>query len=189
MSNQSSLISFNTDASRFSGYAMAAGSRLGAVDFIFENTGNIDAYIRVKAFVSPTTSPSGYSDVSPVITGIAPSGLIGTSIGPEIIVAAKGCVTRSFNLLSKRIGFFGSGIADTVNGVVVRSTTVNISSVMRNPSDLRGAQIDISASGRAGFGFDQGYNTASLTKKWGSIDATTGIVNPAGANYNEPTSS
>ena len=194
MSNQASLIGFGTDASRFSGYAMATNERLGAIDFTFENTSKIAAYIRVKQFVSAATSPSGYSDISPITAGVAPSGYeLATNIGPEIIVAAGGAVTRSYNLLSKRIGFFGSGIAATVtingNSVVMRSTTVNITASLRNKSDIRGAQIDIIATGRAGFGYDQGSLTASLTKKWGSIDSSTGAITPTGANYNEPTSS
>ena len=71
----------------------------------------------------------------------------------------------------------------------VRSTTVNISAVLRNPSDLRGAQIDISQVGRQGWGYDQAFNTPNLTKKWGSVDSTTGLVNPTDKNYNEAASS
>ncbi|MBV5344656.1 MAG: hypothetical protein JZU63_03515 [Rhodoferax sp.] len=164
-----------------SGYAQTANERLGAVDFVLENTGKVAAYIRVKQFVSATTTPSGYSDVTPLG--------IGAYVGPEITVAAGGCVTRSFNLLSKRIGFFGSGVSATVNGIVTKTTTVNISAVLRNKSDLRGAQIDISQVGRQGWGFDQAFNTPILTKKWGSVDATTGALDPNGGNFNEPTSS
>jgi len=151
------------------------------VDFIFENTGLVAAYIRVKQYVAPTTTPSGYADVTPLG--------IGAYVGPEITVAARGAVTRSYNLLSKRIGFFGSGVAATVNGIVVRSTTVNITAVLRNKSDIRGAQIDISQVSRQGWGFDPAFNTPNLTKKWGSLDATTGQLNPDGLNYNEPAAS
>lgn len=177
---------------------MTANERLGAIDFTFENTGNIAAYIKVMAYVGPTTTPSGYSDVMPLdansmpnVAGASPAGTISgfTTVGPPVVVAARGAITRSYNLLSKRIGFFGSGIAATVtiNGVAtkVSSTTVNVSASIRNKSDIRGAQIDISQVGRQGWGFDQGFNTPNLTKKWGSISSTTGIVDPTGANYNE----
>ena len=179
--NQASLVPFGTDATRLSGYAQTANERLGAIDFVFENTGKVAAYIRVKQFVSAATTPSGYSDVTPLG--------IGAYVGPEITVAAGGVVTRSYNLLSKRIGFFGSGVSATVNGVVVKSTTVNISAVLRNKGDIRGAQIDISQVGRQGWGFDPAFNTPNLTKHWGSVDTTTGAINPAGNNYNEPASS
>lgn len=179
--NQASLIPFGTDASRLAGYAQSANERLGAIDFVFENTGRVNAYIRVKQFVARTTTPSGYSDVTPLG--------IGTYVGPEITVAAGGVVTRSYNLLSKVIGFFGSGVAATINGVVVRSTTVNISAVLRNKADLRGAQIDIAQVGRQGWGYDMAFNTPNLTKKWGILDGTTGDLDAAHANYNEPAAS
>lgn len=184
--NQASLVPFGTDASRLAGYAQTANERLGAVDFIFENTGKVAAYIRVKAYVAPTTTPSGYADVNPIYAGVMPSGGEAATLGPEIYVNAGGVVTRSYNLLSKRIGFFGSGVRATVNGQVISSTTVNISAVLRNKSDIRGAQIDISQVGRQGWGFDPAFNTPNLTKKWGQLDATTGQLNPNDPNYNEP---
>ena len=153
---------------------MTANERLGAIDFVFENTGQIPAYIKVMAYVAPTTTPSGYAAETPLnsyyqsdltttptsaITALAqPFALVG---GP-FVVAPRGVVTRSYNLLSRRIGFFGSGIAATVTqqiapyqAMLVSSTTVNITAVIRNPSDLRGAQIDISTVGRQGWGYDQ----------------------------------
>jgi hypothetical protein len=179
--NQASLVPFGTDATRLAGYAQTANERLGAIDFVFENTGDIPVYIRVKQFVSAATLPSGYADVTPLG--------IGAYVGPEISVAARGVVTRSYNLLSKRIGFFGSGVAATINGKLVRSTTVNISAVLRNKSDIRGAQIDISQVGRQGWGYDMAFNTPNLTKKWGALDATTGDLDPNAPNYNEPPAS
>ena len=191
--NQNSSIAFGTDATRLSGYAQTANERLGALDLVFENTGRVPAYIRVKRFVSAATLPSGYTDVQPTVTGVMPGGVIGTSVGPEIYVRAGGVVTRSYNLLSQRIGFFGSGVAGTVTvggvSTYVTSTTVNISAVLRNKADLRGAQIDIAQVGRQAWGYDQAMNTPILTKKWGSIDSSTGVVNPTGNNYNEPASS
>jgi hypothetical protein len=196
--NQASLVPFGTDASRLAGYAQTANERLGAIDFTFENTGSIAAYIKVMSYIGPTTTPSGYADVLPLdsesynaVTTSPPAGTISgfTSVGPPLVVNARGCLTRSYNLLSKRVGFFGSGISATltINGVstVVRSTTVNITASIRNKGDIRGAQIDISQVGRQGWGYDQAFNTPNLTKKWGSIDPVTGIVSPTGNNYNE----
>src|SRR4051812_43325822 len=102
---------------------MTANERLGAIDFMFENVGEIAAYIKVMAYVGPTTTPSGYADVWPLdniatnnVTASPPSGAITgfTTVGPPFVIAPRGVLTRSFNLLAKRIGFFGSGIAATV---------------------------------------------------------------------------
>jgi hypothetical protein len=200
--NQASLVPFGTDASRLAGYAQTANERLGAIDFIFENTGSIPAYILVQQYVGPTTSPSGYSAQQPnqaqsinytyVSTGTATY----TPLGAAFIVAAKGCITRSYNLLSQRVGFFGSGIATALTGIIngvfynnvtFKSTTVNITAVIRNPSDIRGAQIDISQVGRQGWGYDQAFNTPNLTKQWG-FNSTTGIISSNSANYDEAAS-
>ncbi len=200
--NQASLVPFGVDASRLAGYAMTANERLGAIDFMFENVGSIAAYIKVMAYVSPSTTPSGYSDVVPLnneaysnVTASPPSGAITgfTSVGPPFVLNPKGVLTRSYNLLAKRIGFFGSGIAATVTQQIapyqslkVSSTTVNITAVLRNPSDLRGAQIDIGPVTRQGWGYDPAMDTPTLTKKWGSVDPVTGLINLSSANYNEP---
>lgn len=203
--NQASVVPFGTDATRLAGYAQTANERLGAIDFQFENVGVIPAYIKVMAYVGPTTTPSGYADQLPLdnlamnnVTASPPSSAITgfTTVGAPFVVQPKGTITRSYNLLSKRIGFFGSGIATNVAQQIapyqtqrVTSTVVNITAVIRNPADLRGAQIDISQVGRQGWGFDQAFNTPNLTKKWGSVNTTTGIINPDGSNYNEPASS
>jgi hypothetical protein len=200
--NQASSVPFGTDASRLAGYAMTANERMGAIDFQFENVGQIAAYIKVMAYVGPTTTPSGYADVIPLdneamnnVTANPPvSTLTGfTTVGPPLVVQPRGCLTRSYNLLTKRIGFFGSGIAANVVQQIapyqtlrVSSTIVNITAVLRNPADLRGAQIDINAMGRQGWGFDPGLNTPELTKQWGAVNSTTGLINLSSANYNEP---
>jgi len=205
MSNQASAVPFGTDATRLAGYAMTANERLGAIDFSFSNEGSIPAYIKVMAYIGPTTTPSGYADVLPLdseamnnVTANPPSSAITgfTTVGPPFVVQPRGTITRSYNLLTSRIGFFGSGIAGNVvqqqapyNTVRVSSTIVNITAILRNPGNLRGAQIDISQVGRQGWGFDQAFNTPNLTKKWGSVNTTTGIINPAGNNYNEPAAS
>jgi hypothetical protein len=161
--NQLSSIGFGTDANVFAGYAQSANDRLGNIDFVFENTGANQAYIKLGQY-DGTTSPSGYA-----------------TVGIPFTVAAGGVVTKSFVLLSKRVAFFGSG-----------STTVNISAVIRNKADLRGAQIDIVSVGRKSWGLDPGFNAPNLTKKWGSvpsvstssnINAGPGNISPTGPNY------
>lgn len=156
----------------------------------------------MAAYIGPTTSPSGYSNVLPLqseayanVTASPPSGAITgfTTVGAPFVLNPRGVLTRSYNLLAQRIGFFGSGIAATVvqqqapyQSLKVTSTTVNITAVIRNPSDLRGAQIDITQVGREGWGFSAAFGTSNLTKKWGSVNATTGLINLSSANYNEP---
>lgn len=158
--NQLSAIGFSTDANVLAGFAQSAGDRLGNIDLIFENRGNVAAFIKVSQF-DGVTSPSGYAQ-----------------IGAGSTVAAGGSLTRSFNLLSKRIGFFGSGVGG--------STSVNISAVIRNKGDLRGAQIDIVATGRKGWGYDSGFNRPDLTKKWGSVVGVTtsgGVIDAGQGNF------
>lgn len=157
--NQLSSIGFGTDANVFAGYAQSAGDKLGNIDFVFENTGPNAAYLRLMQY-DGTTSPSGFAQV-----------------GAWLTVVPGGTLTRSYVLLSKRIGFFGSG-----------NTTVNISTVIRNKSDLRNAQIDIVAVGRQGWGYDEGFNKLELKKKWGTVagPATTSSNSTAGTGNITP---
>lgn len=148
--NQLSSIGFGTDATVFAGYAQAAGDRLGNIDFVFENTGPNAAYIKLMQY-DGVTSPSGFA-----------------LVGSALTVAPGGTATRSYVLLNKRVAFFGSG-----------STTVNISTVIRNKADLRGAQIDIVAVGRKGWGYDEGFNTAELKKKWSTVATVSTSSNTA----------
>ena len=157
--NQLSAIGFGTDATVFAGYAQSANMRLGNIDFVFENTGPNQAYIKLMQY-DGTTSPSGFAVV-----------------GVPFTVAPGGTVTKSYVLVSKKVGFFGSG-----------STTVNISSVVRNKADLRGAQIDIVAVGRKGWGYDDGFNKPELKKKWGTVGSTSTSSNTnAGPGNIDPT--
>lgn len=162
--NQQSAIGFGSDATKFAGYAQAAGDRLGNIDFIFENTGANQAYVKLAQY-DGSTSPSGYAD-----------------IGAAITLAPGGVKTVSYVILGKRVAFFGSG-----------NTTVNISTALRNHGDLRGAQIDIVAVGRKGWGYDPAFDQPQLTKKWGNvpsvstssnINAGSGLINPNGSNVN-----
>ena len=156
--NQLSSIGFGTNANVFAGYAQSAGDKLGNIDFVFENTGPNVAYIRLMQY-DGVTSPSGFATLDSAHTtavGAIAAGFQGFAIVPG------GTLTRSYVLLSKKIGFFGSG-----------NTTVNISTVIRNKSDLRNAQIDIVAVGRRGWGYDEGFNKLELKKKWGTIPGPT----------------
>ena len=171
--NQVSSVPFGVDANVFQGYAESANDRLGAIDFVFENTGPNTAYIRLGQY-DGVTSPSGFATIDTTYTA---SPFTANFLG--FAVAPGGTVTRHYTLISKRVAFFGSG-----------NTIVNISAVIRNKSDLRGAQIDIVATGRRGWGYDEGWGRTELTKKWGSvtgpvstvnnINAGNGPVNPSG---------
>lgn len=156
--NQLSAIGFGTDANVYAGYAQSANERLGNVDFVFENTGPNSAYIKLGQY-DGTTSPSGFA-----------------TVGTPFTLVPGGVKTVSYVLLSKRVGFFGSG-----------STTVNISAVIRNKADLRGGQIDIVAGGRKGWGYDEGFNRNELIKQWGSVTgpaSTSGNINAGQGNIN-----
>jgi len=150
--NQQSSIGFGPDATVFAAYAQNANDKLGNLDFVFENTGPNTAYIRLMQY-DGSTSPSGWATIDKTVTA-AP--FITDWVG--FAVAPGGTLTRSYVLLTQRVGFFGSG-----------NTTVNISSVIRNKADLRNAQIDIVAVGRKGWGYDEGFNKAELRKKWGGV--------------------
>ncbi len=165
--NQASSIGFGVDATVMSGYAQAANARLGAVDFVFENTGANTLYVKVMQF-DGVTSPSGFINTIPLGTSVA-----------SFLVVPRGVITKSFNLLSKRIGFFGSGNTAADGTGSAASTTANVSAVLRNKSDLRGGQIDITPIGRKGWGYDDGFNKAELQKKWGSVSAS-GVIDPNG---------
>lgn len=162
--NQLSSVGFGNDATVLHGYAQTANERLGAVDFQVENTGNIPLVFQLRQY-DGTTSPSGYANV-----------------GAAVTVAARGAKTVSYILLSKRVGFFGSGVPATlaINGVtqLVTSTTANITAVFRNKGDLRGAQIDLVATGRKGWGYDEGFARTELKKKWGTMNTGNGNIDP-----------
>jgi hypothetical protein len=177
--NQVSSVPFGTDANVFQAYAESANDRLGAIDFVFENTGPNWAYIRLAQY-DGATSHSGFATIDSTYTTTVP----GTGYAPVanflgFAVAPGGTTTRHYTLISKRVAFFGSG-----------NTLVNVSSVLRNKSDLRGSQIDIVVTGRRAWGYDEGWNRNELIKKWGSVTgpgttvsntaAGPGLLNPDG---------
>lgn len=133
--NQISKIPFGSDASVFAGYAQAANERLGAFDLIIENTGTNPLVLQLKEYVASSDTWQ--------------------NVGSVINVAAGGTNTAHLTILSKRLGFFGTG-----------NTTANISAQIRNKGNLRGAQIDILCSGRKGWGFDTGFDKNSFRPSW-----------------------
>lgn len=165
--NQLSSIYFGSDGNSLRAYAQAANERLGTVDFLVENTGDIALVVQLRKF-DGTTSPSGYGN-----------------IGAQTTVNPRGRRSISYTLLGKRVGFFGSGVAAsvTVGGVTkyVTSTSANISAVVHNKGDLRGAQIDIVAVGRKSWAYDEAYPYGELKKKWGTVSPTGGAVAQPGA--------
>lgn len=181
--NQVSSVPFGTDATQFQGYAESANDRLGAIDFVFENTGPNYAVIRLAQY-DGKTSPSGFATIDTTYV----SSSAGVNYSPNasqqnfqgFVVAPGGTTTRHYALLNKRVCFFGSG-----------NTTVNISAVLRNKSDLRGAQIDIVAVGRRSWGYDDGWNRNELIKKWGGFAANvlpnTATTTQAGSGLLDPT--
>jgi hypothetical protein len=140
--NQISNVGFGTDATLLAGYAQHANASLGNVVITVENTGENSLYFQLKEY--PVAASAG---------GVSGYG----RTGPAITVVPKGVKDLSYNLVSRRVGFFGSG-----------NTKANISISMRNKADLRGAQIDLVAVGRRGWGYDDAFNTGELTKNFGS---------------------
>lgn len=149
--NQVSAVGFGPDATVFAGYAQSANERLGNIDFIVENTGANTLYMTLGQW-DGDTAPSGFAKV-----------------GVAFVVVPGGVQTKSYSLVSKRIGFFGSGNTLTTLAGVATSAKANITAVLRNKADLRGAQIDIVATGRKGWGYDEGWNKLELKKKWGTV--------------------
>jgi hypothetical protein len=154
---------FGTNIDVFAGYAQSANDRLGNIDFIVENTGANTVVIQLRSY-DGDSSPSGWAKV-----------------GTPFVVVPGGTQTKSFNLLSKRVAFFGSGNAtvsstyNSLSGAAV-GAKANITAVLRNKADLRNAQIDIVATGRRSWGYDEGWNKTELKKKWGTVAPATGII-------------
>ena len=169
--NQLSSIAFGNDATVLHGYAQTVNERLGYVQFLIENTGNIPLVFQLRSY-DGTTSPSGYANV-----------------GGQTTVNARGSRSVSYNLLSKRVGFFGSGVPATltINGLstYVTSTLANISVVWSNKAQLDGRQIDLTAVGRRDWSYDAAFPKAELKKKWGTV--STGGPYPGNAGQIDPT--
>ena len=132
------------DANVCAAYAQAANERLGPVNFVIHNTGTetLTLFLKEK---DGTTSPSGYKNV----VGVAVTSVV-----------AGGQKTISTTVLSKQLGFFGSGTS--------AGTDANISVVLRNPADLRGGQIDIVPLGHRGFGWDDAFDKNAFRGPWGA---------------------
>lgn len=171
-------IGFGTDINVLAGYATKTNDRLGVFDLLVKNvsTAKLGAGNQPLADVSGpvlrlqlkewdgTTSPSGWKN-----------------IGSYVEVVAGGTTTIHCNMASKKLGFFGSGYAGTdgVTGVGANTPAAamaNISVVMDNKSDLRGAQIDIVVTGRKGWGVDDGFDKGTLQPNWGTVDEASGNI-------------
>jgi hypothetical protein len=139
MSNQVSTIPFGTDATKISGYMFRTNDRLGNFDLQIDNTGPNSLYFQVKE----QTNPSGAF----------------VNVGPAVTIVPKGIKTISLNLLSKKLGFFGSG-----------NTTANVQVTFRNPSNLAGAQWDLVVTGRKGWGYDPELAPGEKLPNWGNPD-------------------
>jgi hypothetical protein len=149
------------------GYAQAINDRLGNFDLVVENTGDNTLWMIVRSQQHGVTAfTSGYGDV-----------------GSWFTVAPRGVQTKSYSLVDKRVGFFGSG---RNSSAVASSTKANVSVVLRNKADLRGAGIDIVTMGRRGWGVDEAFDAPTLTKKWGAPpDSPSTVFNrgSAGGGY------
>ena len=157
---------FGLDATVFSGYAQAANERLGNIDFVVENTGANTLYMILGQY-DGNTAPSGFAHV-----------------GSAFVVVPGGVKTQSYSLVNKRIGFFGSGNTATNLSGTATSTKANITAVIRNPADIRGAQIDIVATGRRSWGYDEGWNKFELKKNWGVVQTPPSETNAGSGNIN-----
>ena len=127
--NQISDLGFGQDINKLAGYGIAADGRCGNLDLVFENTGVNPATVTLKEFlgVGAPGTVSGYSPILPA----------------PVVLVPKGTRTVSISVLSRKIGIFGSG-----------NTTVNISTVIRNMGNLRGAQVDLFVPGRRGWSYE-----------------------------------
>lgn len=159
--NQVSSISFGTDITRANGYLEYANERVGNIDLLIENTS--DETLVFQAKVASTLTASGF-----------------TNVGSAVTVVPRGTKTVSYNILAKKFGFFGSG--QNAAGAAV-SVTANVTTILRNKADLRGAQVDINNAGRRGWGFDPIVNPPAIAKYWGNPPDAPNGATPASDGY------
>lgn len=159
--NQVSQVSFGPDISQVNGYLQYGNERLGNVDLVIENTSDYDLIFQAKAASALTNS--GFANV-----------------GSAVTIKARGAKTLSYNILAKKFGFFGSGQDSSGNA---KSVTANVTTVIRNKSDLRGAQVDIVNIGKRGWGSDQILNDPAIFKYWGNPPDAPNGTTPPGNGY------
>lgn len=170
MGNQQSSIGFGSDTSVLSGYANTINNRLGNFDLVLENTSTETVFVRIREYTGLRSVAEGGASTT------STSGYINASVAEATLVGG-GVKTLSLCLTSQQIGFFGSGSSG-------RTARVNISTVMRNLANLRGADISIVPVGRKGYSYDLGFNVSSFTSPgWGSINPATGDVNQNPQGY------
>lgn len=151
MSNQISVIGLGTDISKLAGYTVYGGARLGRVDLVMENVGDNTATLTIKEFAPTWDGLSASSWAS----NKTPSGTqtgTWTTVVANFTIGARATKTTKLVVVGKTLGIFGSG-----------NTTVNVTPILRNPANLRGAQFDIIQPGRAGFGFETGFDQTAFT--------------------------
>jgi len=181
--NQISDIGFGTDINKLAGYATRTNDRLGVFELLVKNISP-----PVTGGQGGPSGPAGGTTSGPVLRfqlkeydGItSPSGW--KNVGNYVDIVAGGYKTIHVNLTAEKLGFFGSGY-DGTSGIVSgggattpKAAVANVSVVMDNKSDLRGAQIDIVVGGRKGWGYDDGFDTGNLIPKWGTVDQASGNI-------------
>ena len=169
--NQISTIGFGPDITLLAGYAQRTNDRLGVFDLLVKNVSTAPLGVGNQP-ASGTSGPSLRFQLKEYDGTTSPSGW--KNVGSYVDLVAGGTTTIHLSLSSKRLGFFGSGFNPTT--LVGTSASANVSVVMDNKSDLRGAQIDLVVTGRKGWSYDDGYNKGELIPKWGTLDGSTGNI-------------
>ena len=145
---------FGSDATQLAAWGVYANERLGKLDVIVENIGANPLYLQVKSYTGTgiVNNPNGT-----VTTTTSASGYV--NVGNAFSVAPGGASTQSYIIDGKQVGFFGSG-----------NTSANITTVLRNTSDLRGEALDMASNWHFGWGFDPGTNIKSFRSPgWGAF--------------------
>lgn len=176
--NQISAIGFGTDINVLAGYAQRTNDRLGVFDLVVQNTGRPPLGVGNQP-ASGTSGPVLRFQLKEWDGTTSPSGW--KNVGSYTEIVAGGTATIHCNMASKRLGFFGSGYdgSSGVTGAAANTpkpVSANVSVVMNNKSDLRGAQIDVVVGGRKGWGLDDGFPAGQLTPNWGTLNTATGDI-------------
>jgi len=147
--NQLAEVPFGTNRNVWAGYAQSANDRLGTFTLVVENTGDKTLNFVAKKY-DGTTAPSGF-----------------VPIGTAMTIVPGGSQTQTYTIVDKKLGFFGSGNTATDLSGTAASTKARLSIVIPSKSSLTGAQIDIVTSGHRGWGYDEGFDKRTTSKKWG----------------------
>lgn len=148
--NQLAEVPFGINRNVFAGYAQSANDRLGTFTLVVENTGSNTLNFIAKKH-DGTTSPSGFAP-----------------IGTAMTIVPGGVLSQTYSITDKRLGFFGSGNTATDLSGSAASTKARLSVVIPGKASLSGAQIDIVTSGRKGWGYEEGFDAKTTSKRWGA---------------------